>query len=108
MLRAALSGEAGKHPARVAVVHRLPLGRIERPSSLMIPPLLGDSEFLAVLPGLLADACMRQGPFASLKLPFALAPTTIRIHGHRRFNADAGHRWLRQLVARAVTVTDAP
>ncbi|MBX3645008.1 MAG: LysR family transcriptional regulator [Rubrivivax sp.] len=80
---------------------------IELPSYLMIPPLLDDSEFLAVLPGLLADAFIRHGDFVSLKLPFALAPTTIRMHWHRRFHDDAGNRWLRQVVAQAVAVTDA-
>ena len=72
---------------------------LELPSYLMAPPLLAGGEFLAVMPGQLADAFAMQWPFVSSKLPFALPPTTIRMHWHRRFNEDAGSRWLRQLVA---------
>jgi len=72
---------------------------IELPSYLMIPPLLDAGPFLAVLPGQLAEAFARHGHFAVLKLPMALPPSTIRMHWHRRFNDDAGNKWLRQLVA---------
>lgn len=74
-------------------------GCIELPSYLMIPPLLEVGAFLAVLPGQLAEAFARHGHFVSLDLPFALPPSTIRVHWHRRFNADAGSRWLRQVIA---------
>lgn len=77
---------------------------IELPSYLMIPPLLEAGNFLAVMPGQLADAFARHGHFVSLKLPFALPPSTIRMHWHRRFNQDAGNRWLRQVIARELGV----
>lgn len=71
---------------------------LEMPSYLMIPPLLEAGDFLAVMPGQLADAFSRHGHFAILKLPIAVPPSTIRLHWHRRFHADAGNAWLRQLV----------
>lgn len=75
---------------------------IELPSYLMIPPLLEAGDFLAVVPGQLAEAFSRHGHFASLKLPFALPPSTLRMHWHRRFNDDAANRWLRRVVAQAL------
>ncbi|HRH88023.1 MAG TPA: LysR family transcriptional regulator [Rubrivivax sp.] len=72
---------------------------LELPSYLMAPPLLAGDEFLAVMPEQLADAFGAIWPFVSLKLPFALPPSTIRMHWHRRFNDDAACRWLRRLVA---------
>ena len=77
---------------------------IELPSYLMIPPLLEAGSFLAVVPGQLAEAFARHGHFVSLKLPFPLPPSTIRMHWHRRFNQDAGNRWLRQVIARELGV----
>lgn len=74
--------------------------RLEMPSYLMVPPLLGSGEFLAVMPGQLAEAFAMQWPLVSLKLPFSLPPSTIRMHWHRRSNDDAGSHWLRQLIVR--------
>jgi DNA-binding transcriptional LysR family regulator len=71
---------------------------IELPSYLMIPPLLEAGSFLAVMPGQLAEAFARHGHFVSLTLPFSLPPSTIRMHWHRRFNEDAGNKWLRRVV----------
>jgi DNA-binding transcriptional LysR family regulator len=71
---------------------------LELPSYLMTPPLLAGGEFLAVMPGQLAEAFAAQWAFVSLKLPFALPASTIRMHWHRRFHEDAGSRWLRGLI----------
>lgn len=72
---------------------------VELPSYLMIPPLLESGNFLAVVPGQLADAFARHGAFVSRKLPIAVPPSIVRMHWHRRFNEDAGNRWLRALMA---------
>lgn len=73
-------------------------GVIELPSYLMIPPLLADSEFLAVMPEQLADVFMTQGRFSRLELPMATPVSTIRMYWHRRLQLDAGSQWLRTLV----------
>lgn len=73
---------------------------LELPSYLMLPPLLQDGDFLAVLPGQLAEAFARHGHFVTIKLPFALPASTIRMHWHRRFHEDAGNKWLRGLVGK--------
>ena len=72
---------------------------VELPSYLMIPPLLEAGDFLAVVPGQLADAFSRHGGFVSRKLPIPVPATVIRMHWHRRFNDDAANRWLRTLMA---------
>ena len=72
---------------------------VELPSYLMIPPMLEAGDFLAVVPGQLADAFMRHGDFVVRKLPLALPATVVRMHWHRRFSEDAGNRWLRGLMA---------
>ena len=73
---------------------------LELPSYLAVPPLLHAADFLAVLPGQLADDFGRDGGFAVLELPLPLPASTIRMHGHRRFHEDAGNVWLREVVAR--------
>ena len=72
---------------------------LEMPSYLMLPPLLRGGQHLAVLPGQLADAFALDGPFTSLKLPFDLPHSTIKLHWHRRFHEDPGNVWLRDLIA---------
>lgn len=72
---------------------------VELPSYLMIPPLLEAGDFVAVVPGQLADAFSRHGNFASRKLPISVPATVVRMHWHRRFNEDAANRWLRALMA---------
>jgi DNA-binding transcriptional LysR family regulator len=72
---------------------------LEMPSYLMLPPLLRSGRHLAVLPGQLADAFSHEGAFSSLKLPFELPSSTIRLHWHRRLHEDAGNVWLRGLIA---------
>lgn len=75
---------------------------VAMPSYLSLPPLLESSDFLAVVPGQLAEAFSRQGRFATLALPFELPASTIRMHWHRRAHRDAGNAWLRSLVARSL------
>ena len=71
---------------------------VEMPSYLMLPPLLHAGDYLAVLPGQLADAFAQYGHLSVLKLPLTLPPSTIRLHWHRRFHEDAGNVWLRELM----------
>ncbi len=77
---------------------------IESPSYLMVPPLLEAGDFIAVLPGQLADAFVRHGRFASSRVPLSLPPATVRMHWHRRFHDDAGNAWLRALVVKELGV----
>ena len=60
-------------------------------------------DFLAVLPGQLADAFASPGHLESLELPIELPASTLRMHWHRRFHDDAGNAWLRNIVVSELT-----
>jgi len=72
----------------------------EMPSYLMLPPLLASGDYLAVIPGQLAEVFGQFGHFAALELPLPLPISTIRLHWHRRFHEDPGNVWLRDTIAR--------
>lgn len=71
---------------------------LELPSYLMVPPLLEATDYLAVVPGQLADAFVADGRLAVVDLPLPLPESTIRMHWHRRFHEDPGNVWLRGVV----------
>jgi DNA-binding transcriptional LysR family regulator len=77
------------------------LDTVELPSYLMVPALLDAGDFLAVMPGQLAEAFARHGRFAVVPLPIALPTAVVRLHWHRRFHDDAGNAWLRRIVVEA-------
>lgn len=68
-------------------------------SYLMLPPLIESGDFVAVVPGQLAEAFAGRSALASTPLPLPVPPVTIRQHWHRRAHADAGNVWLRGVVA---------
>ena len=76
---------------------------LELPSYLMVPPLLEATDYLAVVPGQLADAFIADGRLAVIELPLPLPESTIRMHWHRRFHEDPGNVWLRGVVAAALS-----
>ena len=71
---------------------------LDVPSFLLLPPLLNTGEYLAVMPGQLADAFSQHLPLVILRMPMALPTSVVRLHWHRRFHQDAGNSWLRQLI----------
>lgn len=81
---------------------------LELPSYMVIPPLLEAADYLAVVPGQLADAFARVGRFTVLELPFPLPPSVIRMHWHRRFNEDAANAWLRHVVVETLANWEIP
>lgn len=81
---------------------------LDMPSYLMLPPLLSAGDWMAVIPGQLADAFARHGHFKNLKLPFELPASVIRMHWHKRFHEDPGNVWLRDLIAREFSTLETP
>ncbi|HEY0295302.1 MAG TPA: LysR family transcriptional regulator [Bordetella sp.] len=71
----------------------------EIPSYLLSPPLLESDDYLAVIPGQLADVFDGRWNLVTLPVPLALPMSTIRMWWHRRANGDPGNLWLRQLIA---------
>ncbi|HEX2544280.1 MAG TPA: LysR substrate-binding domain-containing protein [Ramlibacter sp.] len=72
----------------------------ELPSYLMLPSMLEADDFLAVVPGQLADAFAQGKRFVVMQLPVSVPPSTIRVHWHRRGHQDAGNAWLRELIVK--------
>ena len=64
---------------------------LELPTYLMLPPLLEAGDYVAVVPGQLADAFSVRGWLAQSAPPLALPAITIRQHWHRRAHDDAGN-----------------
>jgi len=71
---------------------------MQLPSYLMLPPLIETGEYVAVVPGPLADAFVGRGRLATAAVPLTLPPMIVRQHWHRRYHEDAGNLWLRSLV----------
>lgn len=83
-------------PRRVAVL---------APTFLVLPQLLVDTPYVATVPARLADAYCRTFPLRAVPPPVPIPGFTIHQAWHEVHRHDAGHRWLRQQVARiAATV----
>ena len=81
---------------KLSRMHLKRLDTLEMPSYLTVPPLVASGDYLAVVPGQLAEACARHGRFASLKLPIDIGPSVVRMYWHRRYQDDPANRWLRE------------
>ncbi len=68
------------------------------PSFLGIASILTSTDYLAVLPGQLADHLSRSGNIKVLRLPFHLPSYVIMQHWHERYTHDPAVRWLRSLM----------
>jgi DNA-binding transcriptional LysR family regulator len=73
---------------------------LDMPSCLMLPPLLAAGDWMAVMPGQLADAFAQHGRFKLLTLPFDVPSSVIRMHWHKRFHEDGANAWLRSVISR--------
>lgn len=73
---------------------------LDMPSYLMLPPLLAAGDWMAVMPGQLADAFAQHGGFNPLTLPFDVPSSVIRMHWHKRFHEDGANAWLRGVISR--------
>ncbi|HFZ8996601.1 TPA: LysR family transcriptional regulator [Citrobacter freundii] len=73
------------------------------PSFLGIGELIVDSDRVAVVPEQLARYIINRYPCRCWPLPFTLPDIAIRQIWHQRMHRDAGHIWLRSLVATVAT-----
>jgi len=73
------------------------------PSFLGIPPILTSTDYLAILPGQLAEYMAEHlaapASIRVLKLPFHLPHYVIMQHWHERYTHDPALRWLRSVFA---------
>ncbi len=73
--------------------------RLRTPDFLGAAMLIARSDLIATVPHKLAEAASRLLPLAWRRHPLALPTFTILQYWHPRSHRDAGHRWLRELVA---------
>lgn len=67
------------------------------PHWLLVPPILQESDLIAVISGKLATQLASSG-LAALPLPFESEPFTWDIYWHRRNDNSAAHQWVRGLI----------
>jgi DNA-binding transcriptional LysR family regulator len=70
------------------------------PHWLLIPPVLHETDLLAVVSGKLAGRFSNQG-ISVRPLPFDSTPFNWRLYWHRRHDGSHPHRWIRSLVQNA-------
>lgn len=85
-----MSGLSSRHPPRVRVASFLALGR-----------MVAGTDAIGVIPGRLAALATAGGGLREIALPSAFKTVSIRQLWHGRFDGDAGHGWLRGLIADA-------
>lgn len=83
------------------------LGRTRRvtlrlPSFIVAPLLVAGSDLVLTLPRRLADSLAGLLPLQVLEPPIEIPSFPIVMNWHERYDGDAAHRWLRQLLVRAV------
>ncbi len=71
-------------------------------SHLVVPAAIAGSDLLAVTPAGMAQIFAKQLRLRVLELPFAIPSITVRQFWHRRMHNDAGHKWLRSVIAKAL------
>ncbi|MFL6691435.1 MAG: LysR substrate-binding domain-containing protein, partial [Ramlibacter sp.] len=77
-----------------------PRARVTVPHSLAIPELLRETDMLSILPASLAVALAKNSDLLRRQPPYQAGTSIIRAVWHRRDEHDAGHSWLREIVAR--------
>ena len=80
-------------------IGQTPRLRVTVPHSLAIPALLRESDMLSIVPTSLARALTRAGDLLRRHPPYQAGASTTTAVWHRRNDHDAGHAWLRGMVA---------
>lgn len=73
--------------------------RVTVPHALAIPALLRDSDMLSIVPASLAQALADGGELVERQPPYRTGQSVTRAVWHRRNDHEAGHVWLREMVA---------
>ncbi|MBP0633648.1 LysR family transcriptional regulator, partial [Cupriavidus sp. AcVe19-1a] len=74
--------------------------RVTVPHSLAIPALLRDTHMMSIVPASLAVALTKSGDLICRHPPYQAGIETMRAVWHERDDYDAGHSWLREMIAK--------
>ncbi|WP_244830495.1 LysR family transcriptional regulator [Caballeronia sp. TF1N1] len=72
---------------------------LEVPSYLGVAEIAARTDLVAMIPSRLAVLMLNEKSIRSFALPFDLSAYVVKQHWHSRNHHDAGHRWLRSVVA---------
>src|SRR6185503_13745014 len=72
--------------------------RLQSQSLLASALLVAQTDWIAILPRLLAAELERRTMLRILPVRLEHAAFDLRLHWHERFRADDGHRWLRGVI----------
>jgi DNA-binding transcriptional LysR family regulator len=67
------------------------------PGFHVLPMVIPNSDLVAIVPGMLAEAYESHVPIKVLPMPVPIAPFDLRIYWHERYHHDAPIRWLRKV-----------
>ena len=65
---------------------------------LAVPPIVAQSNWLAVLPRRVAMSYVESGQLRVSPMPFGQHVLTWHLYWHKRYQSHAAHRWLRELI----------
>lgn len=65
---------------------------------MVLPSIVKATDLAVVMPRNIAQIFAADGGYAIIEPPFPLRDFTVSLHWSKRFEADAGNRWLRQTV----------
>lgn len=71
---------------------------VEVPYLLAVPNIIAETNYIAMVPAELAELSQRMAAVRSLKMPIKSPVLVVKQYWHRRFNSDAGGKWLRALI----------
>lgn len=69
---------------------------LSMPGFHVLPMIILNSDHVAIVPGMLAEAYETHVSIRVLPMPVPLAPFDLRIYWHERYHHDAALRWLRK------------
>jgi DNA-binding transcriptional LysR family regulator len=67
------------------------------PGFHVLPMIIPNSDLVAIVPEMLAEAYARHLPIKMLPMPVPIPPFDLRIYWHERYHHDASIRWLRKV-----------
>lgn len=76
---------------------------LEVPHYMVLPGILKSTDFVSIIPSLVAKELSRRTALVTLPLPEPSPQVTIRLAWHMRQQKDAGSRWLRQQIVDLMT-----
>lgn len=88
-------------PIREALGADAPLRQIALaiPHATVLPMIMADTDLLATIPKIAAQNLLAIGGLCTVAVPFPIEPNHVYQWWHRRNSADAGHQWLRDVLA---------